>query len=153
MSKQTAKAILISAALAVALMLGSCAKDSEPEATAGGVDWLLSMEEAVAQAQKQDRPIMIDVYADWCGWCKRLDSDTYVHKDVVAKAGEFVSLKLDADANRSIMSQYGISGLPTILFIDADGKEIHRVVGYKPPEEFVEDMNTALGIFKGGKGS
>lgn len=153
MSKQTAKAIFVFSALIIVLMLGSCAKESEPEATAGGVDWLLSMEEAVSEAEKQDRPIMIDVYADWCGWCKRLDSDTYIHEDVVARAGEFVSLKLDADANRSIMSQYGIGGLPTILFIGADGKEIHRVIGYKPPAEFVRDMDTALSIFKNGKGS
>ena len=153
MSKQTAKAIFVFSALIIVLMLGSCAKESEPEATAGGVDWLLSMEEAVSEAEKQDRPIMIDVYADWCGWCKRLDSDTYIHEDVVTRAGEFVSVKLDADANRSIMSQYGIGGLPTILFIGADGKEIHRVIGYKPPAEFVRDMDTALSIFKNGKGS
>ncbi len=153
MSRQTAKTIFLVSALIVVLMLGSCAKESEPAATAGGVGWLLSMEEAVARAEKQDRPIMIDVYADWCGWCKRLDSDTYADDDVIARAGEFVSLKLDADANRSIMSQYGIGGLPTILFIGADGKEIHRVIGYKPPAEFVRDMDTALSSFRGGKGS
>ena len=153
MSKRIAKTIFVISALTAVLMLGSCAKESEPEATAGGVEWLLSMEEAVARAQKQDRPIMIDVYADWCGWCKRLDSDTYADDVVVAKAVEFVSLKLDADANRPVMSQYGIGGLPTILFIDADGKEIHRVVGYKPPAEFARDMDTALSSFKGGKGS
>jgi len=153
MSRQTARSIIIICALAVAFMAGSCAKESGKEATAGGVDWLLSMEEALARAEEQERPIMIDVYADWCGWCKTLDNETYVHEDVVAMAGKFVNLKLDADAHRSIMSEYRIAGLPTILFIDADGREIHRIVGYKPPEEFLRDMNTALDAFQRAKGS
>jgi thiol:disulfide interchange protein DsbD len=111
------------------------------------------MEEALARADKHDQPIMIDVYADWCSWCKRLDSDTYVDENVVAKATEFVSLKLDADTNRSVVSEYRIGGLPTILFLDAAGREIHRVVGYKGPGEFVREMDTALGAFRSGKGS
>ena len=153
MSGQTAKSIFVFSVLIAVLMLGSCGKESEEGATAGGVNWLSSMEEAVAQAERQDRPIMVDVYADWCGWCKRLDSDTYVDAKVVAKSGEFVSLKLDADANRSVLSRYKIGGLPTIIFIDADGHEIHRVIGYKPPEEFVHDMDTALDAFRNGKGT
>jgi thiol:disulfide interchange protein len=111
------------------------------------------MEEALARAERENRPIMIDVYADWCRWCKTLDDETYVHKDVIAKAEEFVLLKLDADVHRSIMSQYRIGGLPTILFIDADGREIHRIIGYKPPSDFVRDMDTALDAFRSGKGS
>ena len=153
MPRQTARAILVLFAIAVVTMLGSCAKESEPEGTSGGVDWLLSMEEAFARAERQDRPIMIDIYADWCRWCETLDKETYIHKDVIAKAEEFVSLKIDADAHRSIMSQYRIAGLPTVLFLDANGKEIHRIIGYKPPHEFVRDMDTALDAFRNGKGS
>jgi thiol:disulfide interchange protein len=111
------------------------------------------MEEAMGEAADRKQPIMIDVYADWCVWCKRLDSDTYSHEDVIAKAGEFVSLKLDADANREIVTEYRIGGLPTILFITANGEEIHRVVGYKTAGEFVREMDTALSAFKGGKDS
>jgi thiol:disulfide interchange protein DsbD len=111
------------------------------------------MEEAVAQAATKSQPIMIDVYADWCRWCERLDSDTYVDEDVVARSEEFVNLKLDADSNRSIMSQYRIAGLPTVLFIEADGTEIHRVIGYKPPEEFAGDMDAALSVFRSSRGS
>jgi thioredoxin-related protein len=71
---------------------------------------------------------------------------------VVAKATDFVNLKLDADANRSIVQRYQVGGLPTILFLDAQGREIHRVVGYKPPEQFIVDMETALAAFNNRKG-
>ena len=129
-------------------MLASCAKEVKEEAAAE-VSWLTSYEEAMTAARKNKQPVMIDFYADWCGWCKRLDSDTYINKDVVALAQEFVSLKIDADVEGDLSSRYKVVGLPTILFIDSDGKEIHRVVGYRPPDAFVNEMNSALKAFQG----
>ena len=129
-------------------ILASCAKETKEEA-ASEVTWLISYEEAMTAAKKNKQPVMIDFFADWCGWCKRLDSDTYIAKDVVALAQDFVSLKIDADVEKELSSRYKVVGLPTILFIDASGNEIHRVVGYRPPEDFVKEMNTALEAFKG----
>jgi thiol:disulfide interchange protein len=134
--------------LLAAQMFASCAKETAEEA-ASEVTWLTSYDEAITAAKKNKQPVMIDFYADWCGWCKRLDSDTYVHKDVVMLAQDFVSLKLDADAEKDLSSRYKVVGLPTILFIDAGGNEIHRVVGYRPPEDFVKEMYSALQAFKG----
>jgi thiol:disulfide interchange protein len=152
MSRQTAYSTLVVALAIAALILASCGKEGEQKAAGDAVEWVVSMEEALDLAGKADRPIMIDVYADWCVWCKRLDSDTYSHEDVVAKAIDFVNLKLNADANRSVVKQYGVGGLPTILFLDSEGKEIHRVVGYKPPDQFVTEMETALTAFESGRG-
>jgi thiol:disulfide interchange protein len=152
MSRQTAFSTLAIALAVAALILASCGKEEEQKAAGDAVEWVVSMEEALDLAGKADRPIMIDVYADWCVWCKRLDSDTYSHEDVVAKAVDFVNLKLNADANRPVVKQYGVGGLPTILFLDSEGKEIHRVVGYKPPDQFVTEMETALNAFKSGRG-
>jgi thiol:disulfide interchange protein len=149
MSRKRMKVFGIVFTLLVATqMLASCAKETKEE-SATEVTWLTSYEEAMTAAKKNKQPVMIDFYADWCGWCKRLDSDTYIDKDVVALASEFVSLKLDADVEGDLSSRYKVVGLPTILFIDADGKEIHRVVGYRPPADFVKEMNSALEAFKG----
>jgi thiol:disulfide interchange protein DsbD len=154
MSKHNSAVTLLAVLfLSAVVLLSSCTKEAgEQKAPAGGIPWLASMDEALQQAGKNNRPIMIDVYADWCVWCKRLDSDTYSNGSVVAKAADFVNLKLDADANRSIVQRYQVGGLPTILFLDPDGREIHRVIGYKPPDQFIVDMETALAAFKNGKG-
>ena len=149
MSRKHLKAFgIVIMLLVAAQMFVSCAKETTEEA-ASEVTWLTSYEEAMTSAKKNKQPIMIDFYADWCGWCKRLDSDTYVHEDVVTLAQGFVSLKIDADVEKAISSKYKVVGLPTILFIDANGNEIHRVVGYRPPEDFVKEMNSALEAFKG----
>ncbi len=149
MSRKHVKVIsIVLTLLLAALMFASCAKEKK-EAAATEVTWLTSYEEAMAAAKKNKQPVMIDFYADWCGWCKKLDSDTYVNADVVALAQEFVSLKIDADVEGDLSSRYKVVGLPTILFIDTKGDEIHRVVGYRPPDAFVNEMNSALEAFKG----
>jgi thiol:disulfide interchange protein DsbD len=149
MSRKQMKVFSIVITLLLATqMLASCAKETKEE-VATGVSWLTSYEEAMTAAKKNKQPVMIDFYADWCTWCKTLDDDTYVDKDVVTLAQEFVSLKIDADVERGLSSRYKVVGLPTILFIDSDGREIHRVVGYRPPGDFVNEMNSALEAFKG----
>ena len=132
--------------LLVIVAFASCTKETA-EVT-GDLEWLTSFDQALQLAQQKSKPVMIDFYADWCGWCKRLDSDTYVHKDVVSKAGGFVSLKIDADVERELSSKYRIAGLPTILFLDHTGKEIHRVVGYRQADKFVEEMEVALVAYR-----
>jgi len=149
MSKKQVKVFGIIIALLLATqMLASCAKEAKQEA-ATQVSWLTSYEEAMTAARKNKQPVMIDFYADWCHWCGELDDNTYVDKDVAALAQKFVSLKIDADVEKELSSRYKVVGLPTILFIDADGREIHRVVGYRPPGDFVKEMNSALEAFKG----
>lgn len=142
-SSSFGSAVLI---LLVIVAFASCTK--EKAEVAGDLEWLTSFDEALQLAQQKSKPIMIDFFADWCGWCKRLDSDTYAHEDVVSKAGDFISLKIDADIERDLSSRYKIAGLPTILFIDHTGREIHRVVGYRQADKFVQEMDAALAAYK-----
>ena len=151
MSTKQLTALILVSLLAVQLLV-SCAKESKQE-VASELTWMTSYEDAVTAAEKNKQPIMIDFYADWCGWCKRLDSSTYVDKDVVALAEKFVSLKIDADVERSLSSQHKVVGLPTILFIDASGSELHRVVGFRSPADFLNEMNLALESHQGKRGS
>ena len=144
-------AVLLAPLLMVVQILSSCAKETEE--VRDGVKWLASYDEAIRMAEDKDKPIMIDFYADWCGWCKRLDTDTYVDADVMSKAAKFISLKIDADEETDLSSRYKIQGLPTILFIDHTGEEIHRVVGYRRPRPFVDEMDLALRAFHGRRGT
>ncbi|MFZ1948083.1 MAG: thioredoxin domain-containing protein [bacterium] len=140
------------ASLAVALLMGllSCSKDKREErgAAASEIKWLTSYDEALAAARDDNLPVMVDFYTDWCGWCKKLDAETYVDTQVISMSASFVSLKIDADAAREIATRYGITGFPTILFLDPAGNEIHRVVGYRPPPQFVLEMNRAIEAFR-----
>jgi thiol:disulfide interchange protein len=135
------------AALALAV---SCGKGKQKEEIAGGgIEWLTSFDAALSTAGEQNLPVMIDFYTDWCGWCKKLDSETYVDNQVVAAAVDFVSVKINADLDRETASRYKITGFPTILFVDAAGSEIHRVIGYRPAQDFLREMKAAQQASKG----
>jgi thiol:disulfide interchange protein len=107
----------------------------------------LAFADAMKQAKKEKKIIMVDYYTTWCGWCKRLDRDTYSSDELGKYADDnIVSLKLNAEAGEGIglARQSNITGYPTIIFYNADGKEIHRVVGYKPAPGFIQEMMKAV---------
>ncbi len=103
--------------------------------------WSKDWAEAEKQAASSGKPIMIDFFTDWCGWCKRLDKDTYTHADVVKISREFVNLKTDAEREgKDLAKKYGVSGFPTIVFLNKSGEQIGRIVGYLPPGPFSKRM-------------
>ena len=147
--------ILVCILLLSVTLFVSCGKEEAEKTTTGQakLEWLTSYEEALSRAMKKNIPIMIDFYADWCGYCHKLDSDTYSNAEVVSLAKGFISLKIDADIEKAITSRYRIMGLPTIVFIDPKGDELHRVVGYLPPGRFAGEMNRALEAFRNKTGA
>lgn len=90
---------------------------------------------------------MIDVYTDWCHWCKELDKNTYADAEVVKLSKEFVPLKLNPEKdeqNAQIARKYRIEGYPTIIFVSSDGDMVHRLEGYLEPKPFLAEMQKAL---------
>jgi thiol-disulfide isomerase/thioredoxin len=107
------------------------------------IEWLYDFDEGMALARKSDKPVMVDFYTDWCGWCGKLDKDTYSSGDVIALSSGFINIKIDADRNRPLVSRYGIRGYPTVLFLDPSGSVTLRVTGYLPAAEFIKKMRRA----------
>ena len=102
---------------------------------------------AMKKAKDKNLPIMIDVYTDWCTWCKELDKNTYANKEVMDIAKKMVSVKLNpetSDEGAEIAQKYGVQGYPTILFINADGLVLENVGGYVEGEKFVPYMKNAI---------
>ena len=87
---------------------------------------------------------MIDFYATWCGPCKMLDAQIYPARPVVEEAQNFISVKIDVDKEQSLAMKYQIQAMPTIVFLDASGQEVHRTQGVSDePSWFVQEMQTA----------
>jgi thioredoxin:protein disulfide reductase len=104
--------------------------------------WLVNKEaDAFAQAQSENKPLLIDVYADWCSACVELDEKTYVVPDVINRVDGFVRLKLDFtkedDWVKEMKSKYKITGMPTVILISSSGDEVTRFTGFKPARDFI----------------
>lgn len=107
--------------------------------------WQPDLKSSKNAARQKHRLIVIDVYADNCSWCNRLEHETFQNPGVVAElADRFIWLKLNARLSSSDLEPYKISGYPTILVIDEGGKLVTRFSGYLPPEQFVEKMAILL---------
>lgn len=114
------------------------------------IQWAESVEKGFAEAKKTGKPIMMDFYTEWWGFCKRLDAETFTDAKVVALSKKFVNLKVnpedtDHPENEEVRIKYGVSGYPAIAFLNAEGDLIHLHPGYSPPEEFFGMMES---IFK-----
>lgn len=124
--------------------------DSAPKAsdTETEIAWNSDLDDALAQAQKTQTPVMIDFYATWCGPCKLLDEKIYPTADVVREAQNFITVKIDVDQQQALARKYQVSGLPTIVFLDPSGRELHRQSGIDGRvESFVQLMQTAHSKF------
>lgn len=107
--------------------------------------WEVYSEQKVAQAKAEHKPILIDFYADWCIPCHELDGKTYTDSKVIDGLKDFARFKVnmtnaDDPASSKIAEQYGLVGVPTILFVGTDGKEVEsaRITGYVSAEEFLK---------------
>ena len=82
------------------LLTISC--NGQPVQHKGPISWM-SFEDAVAKSQKEPRKIFIDIYTDWCGWCKRMDATTFQDSVIVKYMGEkFYAVKLNAETRDTI---------------------------------------------------
>lgn len=105
--------------------------------------WYYTLEEAKADAQRNNRPILVDAYTDWCHWCKVLDAEVFPTAEFKNKAKSFTLCKINPEKDSSLES-FNITGFPTTLFLNKNGQEIHRLVGFKPAEGYLAEMDTAL---------
>ena len=111
------------------------------------IKWEKDLASAMKKAKEKNLPIMIDVYTDWCTWCKELDKNTYANKEVIDMAKKMVSVKLNPETSKEgaeIAQRYGVQGFPTILFISADGFVLENIGGYVEGEKFVPYMKNAI---------
>lgn len=131
-----------------------------------GIRWY-TWEEAIEQSKNQKRKIMVDVYTQWCGWCKRMDKTTFTNKTVVSYLNShYYPIKFDAETKADItfkgktyrfvkngMRGYhelaaeitrGRLSYPTIVFLDENFEVIQSIPGYREPLEF-EQIITYFG--------
>ncbi len=117
-------------------------------------------------AKKKNKIMLVDVYTDWCGWCKRMDRDAYAKptvSDLVNK--DFVAIRFNPEVTgvmysfegksytgeqlAGVISNHQISGYPTTIFIYPKVKKTEIVVGYKNEEQMISVLGDIKSKFYG----
>lgn len=121
------------------------------------VDWNEGYEKAI----KTGKIVLVDAYTDWCGWCKKMDRDTYSNPEVIKKINaNFIAIKFNpeiegktykiGDETFTGAQLYGLftqgqsTGFPTTYFIFPAKKRILLDAGYKAPEGFLQVLETVV---------
>lgn len=122
------------------------------------VEWL-SFEEAVEKTKSDPKPIFIDVYTDWCGWCKKMDAATFSEDKIAAMLqNDFYPVKFDAEQQESInfnnhefkfiangrkgYNELAVALLdgklsyPSVVFLNEKMERITVLAGYRGPDDF-----------------
>jgi thioredoxin-related protein len=102
-----------------------------------GIKWY-GYDEGMAIGKKEGKKILINFFANWCTYCKKMDRDTFSKSDVAAYMNEhFIAIKLNSDIEKQLSEEFRVSGLPTTWFVDKDGEKIQGLPGYLNREMFL----------------
>jgi thioredoxin-related protein len=153
MNKNTMQKFILATISIFVLTISNAEK---PVAKGEKLKWM-TLQEAEAAMQKEKRPILIDLYTDWCGWCKVMDKKTYSNKNVIAYLEEkFYPVKLNAETKEPIIwgnktyhlsadnqtndfalyLTYGRLSYPTTVIIPTDNSGPQPVPGYQEIKDF-----------------
>lgn len=143
--------------VAVLALVATSMKPSEE------IKWM-GFNEGYALAKKKGKIMLVDVYTEWCGWCKRMDRDAYAKPEIAEIVGkDYVAIKFNPEIEgvtytfegksytgpqlAGVISNNQLNGYPTTIFINPKAKKTEIVVGYKNAEQLrpiLEDLKSKL---------
>ncbi len=105
----------------------------------------LSLEQALTQAQTENRPVFAHVFAAWSLPCQYLDRTTFAEADVARLLRErCIPIKIDGEQHAALRTRYGLDRYPTLLLLRPDGSEQDRWQSYLPARQFIDELQAAL---------
>ncbi|MEE8138011.1 MAG: thioredoxin family protein [Thermoanaerobaculia bacterium] len=122
-----------------------------PDTARGGSAWLESVDAAVAQAQDSGRLILVDLYADWCSWCKRLEAEVFSHPRFREYAEGFELLRVDTEdrgEGSRLLKRFAVSVLPTTLIIDHRMVKVGEVRGFTLAEGYIARIEEQIARYR-----
>jgi thiol-disulfide isomerase/thioredoxin len=135
-------------ALLVTTLAGLAATAAAASATSSNLAWRADAHAAFDAARASGRPLLVDLYAEWCGWCRTLEARVFSTPLFAEYARDFVLLRVDVEdggEGSELAARYGAGGsLPTMLVLEPRGALVGAVVGYHPAPEFVAELRATF---------
>ena len=89
----------------------------------------------------RSKPIVLYFWAAWCTYCKKMEKTTLAENAVLTELKEnFISISVDMDKDKKLVSQWNIRGVPAIWFLKSDGTKISNIPGYVDERQFLKAL-------------
>jgi len=111
-------------------------------------------DEGLAKAKKEKKHVMVAFYTNWCGWCKRMDKNTYADEKVKkVLTGSYVAIKVNAESKEKVevggkkitetdlAKEFRVRSFPTTWFLKQSGEKIAPHMGYADAPSFLNVLN------------
>src|SRR3989338_1202290 len=116
------------------------------------INWLEWNKESFEKANKEGKPILLDLTAVWCHWCHVMDATSYSDEEIAEIINkDFVPIKVYIDKRPDIRERYNMGGFPSTVFLNPEGYTIAGET-YVPPERFKLMLETVKSAYKNRKG-
>ncbi len=108
------------------------------------VNWVYDEAAALETAAQENKLVMLDFYATWCGACNELDHKTFSDQRVVDRLESYVTVKIDfsAKVDKTLKEKYNVPGLPVVIFMDGQGNIYERIEKFVKPEKMLEIIDS-----------
>jgi len=122
-----------------------------PAPAAFASPWITSLAAAQKKSKDSKQLIFVDLFADWCGWCHRMEQEVFPSMAFQKATANKVLLRLntdDAGEGTRFSQQFGVTSLPTFLLLTSDLTIAGVIRGYLPSDPFVQAMNETESKYK-----
>lgn len=121
------------------------------------IQWL-KFEEAIAANAQNPKMLLVDVYTDWCGWCKKMDKETFADPKVIAHINSnFYAVKMNAEDTKRTFEFMGkeyteatmaaamrVRSYPNFVIIEPKLQNIAQLPGYRGPDAFLAGLTELI---------
>ena len=112
------------------------------------------------RAKAEGKPLLVHFFASWCGYCKKMDRDTWDDPGVIARSQDVVAVRVNVDAQHQVngfsgaalASRYRVAGTPAQLLLDAQGAVLANASGYQDPRQLLGWLDGGLRGLRGRVG-
>lgn len=102
------------------------------------------LDEALAKARRENKPLVLEFTAEWCAPCKQMEKTTLMNSRVIELLKQVVFVLIDTDQQPEIAERLGVVGLPDIRFAATDGRLLRQLRGFQTAQLFVVALNQLI---------
>ena len=105
------------------------------------IQWRDNIQMAALEAQGADKPLLIEFSTTRCGYCKKMQRETFSNEKVISQVKKcFVPVSIDGNAHRRLAEQMGVRSYPTTVIVSPEMKVVAKIIGFRTADQLTVDL-------------